>query len=126
MPYRVRRNCGHTFCPNKAVGGGVYCAEHRVLEGKQRSKKKNSPTPKDKGRASSSKRGYNKKWNYIRKITLKAYGIPKDQWKLYDIHHEPAYNPKVEPDHLKYTLIPILRSEHSKITRKGHRVGSYV
>jgi hypothetical protein len=32
------------------------------------------------------------------------------------VHHDPPYNPDREPNHNNYNLMPILRSEHSRIT----------
>lgn len=67
-------------------------------------------------RLSPSKRGYGSEWKKIREKVLKSYGIPKEKWSLYDIDHNPAYNPEIEPNHTKYNLIPRLHSEHSRKT----------
>lgn len=69
-------------------------------------------------RPSSSKRGYGAEWRRIRKRVLQEAGIPRDQWSLYDVDHRPAYNPDIEPDHNKYTLVPMLHADHSKKTAK--------
>jgi hypothetical protein len=37
-------------------------------------------------------------------------------WPEYDVDHNPPYNPDIEPDHRKYTLVPMLRSDHSRKT----------
>jgi hypothetical protein len=47
---------------------------------------------------------------------LRAHGIPKEKWSLYAVDHNPPYNPAVEPDHEKYTLIPRLITEHNRKT----------
>jgi hypothetical protein len=66
------------------------------------------------GRDNSQWYGY--EWRKIRARVLVAYGIPKDQWSLYDIDHNPPYNPDIEPDHRMYTLIPRLHADHSRKT----------
>lgn len=73
------------------------------------------PRPRDK-RISSSKRGYGNPWRKIRIEILKEYNIPKEKWPLYDVDHNPPYDPLIEPDHRRYKLIPRLHSEHSKKT----------
>jgi hypothetical protein len=74
-------------------------------------------------RPSSSKRGYGNKWRHIRAEILRAAGIPRKLWPLYDVHHSPPYNPDVEPDHRRYNLTPVLHAEHSTITGRGTRRG---
>ncbi len=67
-------------------------------------------------RPSRSKRGYNSEWYRIRREVLEHYGIPREEWPLYDVDHNPPYNPAIEPDHRQYTLTPMLRAEHSRKT----------
>ena len=67
-------------------------------------------------RPSSSKRGYGSAWRRLRARILREAGIPRDQWSLYAIDHRPPYNPEVEPDHTKYELTPMLKSEHNRKT----------
>jgi len=43
-------------------------------------------------------------------------GIPQNQWPLYDVDHNPPYDPIKEPDHRRYVLVPRLRSDHSRKT----------
>lgn len=71
--------------------------------------------PKD-TRKSSSRRGYGNTWRKVRVEVLRNNNIPKEQWPLYDVDHNPPYNPSVEPNHRKYTLIPRLHADHSKKT----------
>lgn len=73
-----------------------YCAVHR---------------PK---RAHSAARGYDRTWHKLREQILIRHGIPRARWHLYDVDHDPPYNPEVEPDHRKYRLTPMLHSEHSR------------
>jgi hypothetical protein len=47
--------------------------------------------------------------------------VPRQDWPLYDVHHEPAYNPDVEPDHRKYRLTPLLHQDHSRETGRQKR-----
>lgn len=70
-------------------------------------------------RPSAARRGYGSKWKMIRLKVLEQCGIPRDSWPLYDVDHNPAYNPQVEPDHWKYQLIPRLHSEHSTKTMRS-------
>lgn len=77
-------------------------------------------------RPSASSRGYNSQWRKVRAEVLRAYGIPRDLWSLYDVDHRPPYNPTVEPDHRKYELVPMLHADHSRKTATedgafGHR-----
>ena len=67
-------------------------------------------------RLSASARGYDHTWRKIRESVLRDAGIPEDQWPLYDVDHNPPYNPSIEPDHTAYTLIPRLKSSHSHKT----------
>jgi len=67
-------------------------------------------------RPSASSRGYGHGWRKTRAAVLRKHGIPRDQWHLYDVDHNPPYNPTVEPNHSAYTLIPRLKSAHSSKT----------
>ena len=69
-------------------------------------------------RPTAAARGYDAQWRKIRARVLANAGIPKSQWHLYDVDHTPPYDPTVEPDHLKYELVPILHAKHSKKTAK--------
>lgn len=110
MPRKIKRPCKHPFCPNLTANENGYCNSHQSDYKSFRSKDT---------RPSRSRRGYNWYWyKVIRPKVLKNYGIPKENWHLYDVDHEPPYNPDIESDHEKYTLIPRLRSEHSRKTAK--------
>jgi hypothetical protein len=67
-------------------------------------------------RKSSARRGYGNTWRKIRENVLYKNGIPRDQWPLYDVDHNPPYDPSIEPDHSRYLLIPRLHAEHSSKT----------
>jgi hypothetical protein len=70
-------------------------------------------------RPSPAKRGYGREWREkIRPRVLREHGIPRDQWHLYDVDHNPPYDPDVEPDHIKYQLVPRLRPDHSRKTAR--------
>ena len=64
-------------------------------------------------RKSAARRGYGHKWRKIREEVLSRAGIPQHHWYLYDVDHNPPYDPDVEPDHRKYELVPLLHAEHS-------------
>jgi hypothetical protein len=67
-------------------------------------------------RPSPAARGYGADWRKIRERTLRLYGIPMCEWHKYDVHHDPLYDKAIEPDHSKYKLTPLLRSDHSSET----------
>lgn len=67
-------------------------------------------------RKSSYSRGYDREWQRVRREVLKHYGIPQWEWHLYDVDHNPPYDPSVQKDHRAYTLIPRLKSDHSRKT----------
>jgi hypothetical protein len=69
-------------------------------------------------RPSRSRRGYTNEWRRIREEVLASHGIPRQEWPLYDVDHNPPYNASVEPDHRRYHLVPLLRSEHSRKTAR--------
>lgn len=71
---------------------------------------------KTKKRESSYVRGYDHRWKKIREEVLAAAGIPIYLWPCYAVDHNPPYNPQVEPNHRKYTLIPREISEHNRKT----------
>lgn len=103
MPTRVKRYCIVPGCNEYAVKGSNYCNGHRKVQRKDY-------------RPAAHKRGYGRAWQSIRKRVLAESGIPQEQWPLYDVDHNPAYNPAVEPDHWKYDLIPRLHADHSRKT----------
>lgn len=109
MPIKPARMCKHPYCPNLTNDPSGYCDVHASL--------RPSPRFPDK-RPSSTRRGYGRDWQKIRAEVLAKAGIPRDLWPLYDVDHNPRYNPTIEPDHRKYTLIPRLHSEHSKKTNR--------
>jgi hypothetical protein len=63
-------------------------------------------------------RGYDYTWQKIRVRVLKEFGIPKEQWSLYAVDHNPPYNQEVEPDHTRYQLVPRLIAEHNRKTAR--------
>jgi len=102
MPNRPLRPCKSPRCPNLTDARSGYCIAHVCKV----------PDP----RPSAAKRGYGAGWRQIRERTLRLFGIPMKDWHLYAIDHRPPYDPAIEPDHTKYTLIPMLISEHSRKT----------
>ncbi|NCB27148.1 MAG: hypothetical protein EOM62_17085 [Bacteroidia bacterium] len=72
--------------------------------------------PRKDTRKSSAKRGYNHSWRQIREQALREYGIAQADWSRYDVDHDPPYDPKIEPDHRKYRLVPRLHADHSSKT----------
>jgi len=55
-PYKPRPGCRYPLCSNKAEKGSVYCIKHK----KQ----------KERERPSSTARGYNYRWQKVRKMYL--------------------------------------------------------
>lgn len=72
--------------------------------------------PKKDRRPSSAKRGYGASWRALREKVLTDHGIARADWFRYDVDHNPPYDPKVEPDHRKYRLVPRLHADHSSKT----------
>lgn len=107
MPKRSKKYCVYPGCLGYALPGKNYCEKHV----------RKTVRTKD-TRPSPSKRGYGRQWQKIRERVLREYGIPKERWYLYDVDHEPPYDPAVEPDHTKYLLTPRLHAEHSRKTAK--------
>jgi hypothetical protein len=119
----MRNLCRAPACRRLAVDGTSYCLEHAYLQ-------QESAKPKHDSRPSPSRRGYGTNWRKIRERILASSGIPREQWRRYDIDHNPPYNPAVEPDHNKYTLIPRLHGDHSRKTIRedggfGHKARGY-
>lgn len=108
MPIRAKAYCKFPGCPKIAVHG-PYCENHTKLSQVGR-----APDL----RPSSARRGYGPAWKRIRARVLASAGIPRELWSEYDVDHEPAYDPDVEPDHLAYKLTPRLHGEHSKKTNR--------
>lgn len=88
------------LCRRSYVGSGSLCPQCK---------------PK-RTREPAFKRGYDHSWRKIREQVLTDCGIPRESWSLYDIDHNPPYNPSIEPDHTKYALIPRLHADHSRKT----------
>lgn len=74
--------------------------------------------PREDKRPSSAQRGYGYAWRKIRAEVLTSYGIAQADWNKYVVDHRPPYNPTVEPNHRKYTLVPMLKQDHSRKTSK--------
>jgi hypothetical protein len=114
MPYKPLKPCLFPGCINTVQGG--YCDTHALSFGPPLSGQ--GPRPPD-NRPPAASRGYDGGWRKIRAKVLINANIPHELWPLYDVHHTPDYNPAAEPDHNKYTLTPILHSEHSALTGRG-------
>lgn len=108
MPKRPPRPCKHPGCPQLSHTG--YCEEHAPAVP--------ASSPLSPPRRSAARRGYGRGWRRIRERALTSYGIPRHDWPLYDIDHRPPYDPDVEPNHSRYTLVPMLRSNHSRKTAR--------
>jgi hypothetical protein len=76
-------------------------------------------------RISAARRGYGGDWRKIREGVLRGAGVPKHLWPLYDVDHNPPYDPSIEPDHRAYTLVPRLHKDHSAKTMKENRPKRY-
>ena len=108
MPRKPLKPCMYPGCVRTVEKG--YCEAHAS----------SAPIPRARApRPSAAARGYNAQWQTIRAQVLQAAGIPRELWPQYDVHHEPAYNPAVEPDHRVYKLTPMLRGDHSRLTGRG-------
>ena len=101
MPTKPLSPCRAYDCPGMARGRGGYCAAHASMAD---------------DRPSAASRGYGAEWRKIREAVLTRAGIPPKAWHLYDIDHEPPYNPAMEYDHRRYKLTPRLHGAHSSKT----------
>ena len=46
----------------------------------------------------------------ITALNSQQLNIPHERWNLFDVDHNPPYNPEIEPDHEKYELTAVLWS----------------
>ena len=112
MPTKASHPCASPSCPNTTHAR--YCPVHQM----QHAVVDTRPSP--------DSRGYGYAWQKIRERVLIEHGIPRELWREYDIHHDPPYNPAVDPDHTHYTLTPALHGQHSQHTAgKGGGFGNY-
>jgi hypothetical protein len=112
LPYKVPKPCRMAGCVNTASSPSGYCDKHALLTALSCAPLKQARRP------SPASIGYGSEWRRIRSGVLSEAGIPRDLWRYYDVHHEPAYNPAIEPDHRKYNLIPIPHGDHSSETNR--------
>jgi hypothetical protein len=117
MPHKPARPCRFLGCVRTTVSKTGFCEAHAHLY------QPYAPFRGRDDRPSSAKRGYDEEWRRVRAETLTAFGIPRRDWPLYDVHHEPAYNPAMEPDHRKYRLTPLPHGDHSRETYRQRRGG---
>lgn len=98
-----------------------FCAEkRRICDGKLAACTDCPRTRSGKDRThtkSSAARGYDRYWQtVVRPYVLRMAGISEDQWHLYDVDHNPPYDPQREPNHWAYSLVPRLHADHSRKT----------
>jgi len=60
MPYAAKKECAHPRCPDVVPSGQRHCTKHKRAEVKQY----------ERGRGSSSERGYDRKWQKIRAVII--------------------------------------------------------
>jgi len=113
MPHKPLKPCLYPGC-TKTVPSG-YCQAHAHFY--------TPPARAVDNRPSAAARGYGKRWQAIRNEVLCRSGIPRELWHLYDIHHEPPYNPAIEPNHRAYKLTPMLHRDHSRETMRSRGRG---
>lgn len=104
MPYKPAKPCRQQRCPNLTTSPSGYCKAHESLVPSLRKPDNRSP---------ERQRHYGREWRGIRAEVLMDNGIPRADWPKWDVDHNPKYNPAIEPDHRKYTLIPRLHADHS-------------
>jgi len=115
MPRKAPRPCRYPGCVHTTLTAIGYCEFHaHFYQPPQRHKDT---------RPSAASRGYNKDWQRIREDVLRGAGIPRELWHLYDIHHQPEYNPEIDPDHRNYALTPLLHGDHSRETGRARGAG---
>ena len=110
MPRKAQKPCLFSGCT--ALVNSGYCATHaHFYNPPVRTFADYKPNP-DKNKI------YGRQWKSISADVKRAAGIPVELWHLYDVHHEPPYNPAVEPGHRKYHLTPMLHRDHSRETAR--------
>jgi len=68
MPYRPKMPCKHFGCPELACYGEKYCNKHK-------DEKKNDTRYYEKNRKTANERGYNYRWQKVRKVFLNKYPL---------------------------------------------------
>ncbi len=104
MPSKPLRPCNHPHCQKLAAS--TYCPDHQPER------------PKDDRPSLYSPQRYGREWPKIRRIVLLQHGIPEAEHHLWNVDHTPRYDKAIEPDHWKYQLTPMLKSDHSRKTAR--------
>ena len=106
MPDKPSRGCKeYPNCPNKAANGSLYCETHKQLE-------KKDVVEYERNRETATRRGYDRRWQKIRRITLSRFPLCVCNRPASEVHHKDG-NPKNNaPDNLQSLCKPC----HSAIT----------
>jgi len=100
MPSKPARACKYPRCPALTFNTSGYCDAHKQLSW-----------------AGRPRRTYaDRHWRALRIRVLREHGIPACDWPKWDVHHTPQYDPAKDPVHEHYTLTPMLREEHARLT----------
>ena len=120
MPTRPLGPCSIPGCAKRSVRGG-RCELHAAADEARLRERPRQPDT----RPSAARRGYDAGWRQVRAEVLRAAGIPRAEWPLYDVDHNPPYDRARERDHRKYQLVPRLHGAHSsKTNREDHGFGN--
>lgn len=80
MPSKPPHPCAHTGCPALIPAGERYCAEHAKAAPRHRAY--------DRGRESSSRRGYGAQWRRVRDYVLNLHpGCARCDAPAVEVHH---------------------------------------
>ena len=110
MPYKPKHPCAYPGCPELVPAGEKYCEKHR----KQAQKRY------DKQRGTAAQRGYNSRWQRIRKIKLNADPLCAECLRngrttvATQVHHKDGNVRNNSPDNLESLCIEC----HGRITAK--------
>ena len=100
---KICQSCGAVY-----TGSGNFCP---ACKAKSRSSQKGT-------QRRQNGPWYDQSWRKVREQVLTDARIPRTMWSLYDVDHNPPYNPAIEPDHRRYQLIPRLHADHSRKTAR--------
>lgn len=102
VPVRAARQCNYPGCPTLTHDG--WCGVHRPASSGLRTHR------------SYAAQGRHRLPRKLREMTLSRANIPRLDWHKYAVDHRPKYDPAVEPDHMKYELVPMLLADHNRKT----------
>lgn len=115
MEYKPKRPCSYPNCAELVEAGEKYCKLHKPL---------NKRTYDD-NRPSASARGYDKKWEKVRKMFLKEHPLCEDclRYGVYtpaqEVHHIEKVKDRPDRRLDPTNLMALCKACHNRRTAKG-------